>query len=106
MMVWLMPVGAVARPLIEKVPAMSVVAVMTVTAPLLPLIAHDFGCSVGAAGIVVSAFVVPDLAAARLAATQCGGGLNGAERQWVFQGWTVCDGHDPEGNVVQFRAAT
>ena len=52
------------------------------------------------------AFVVPDLAAARLAATQCGGGLNGAERQWVFQGWTVCDGHDPEGNVVQFRAAT
>ena len=36
-----------------------VVAVMTVTAPLLPLIAHDFGCSVGAAGIVVSAFVVP-----------------------------------------------
>jgi predicted MFS family arabinose efflux permease len=32
-----------------------VVAVMTVTGPLLPLIAHDFGTSVGAAGIVVSA---------------------------------------------------
>ena len=36
-----------------------VVAVMTVTGPLLPLIAHDFGTSVGAAGIVVSAFAVP-----------------------------------------------
>ena len=36
-----------------------VVAVMTVTGPLLPLIAHDFGTSIGAAGIVVSAFAVP-----------------------------------------------
>ncbi|CAN0463941.1 unnamed protein product, partial [Phaeothamnion confervicola] len=36
-----------------------VVAVMTVTGPLLPLIADDFGTSVGAAGIVVSAFAVP-----------------------------------------------
>lgn len=36
-----------------------VVAVMTVTAPLLPLIARDFAVSVGAAGVVVSAFAVP-----------------------------------------------
>lgn len=36
-----------------------VVAVMTVTAPLLPLVAHDFNCSVGAASIVVSAFAIP-----------------------------------------------
>jgi predicted MFS family arabinose efflux permease len=36
-----------------------VVSVMTVTGPLLPLIAEDFGTSVGAAGIVVSAFAVP-----------------------------------------------
>ena len=35
------------------------VAVMTVTAPLLPLIAHDFQRSVGAAGLVISAFAVP-----------------------------------------------
>lgn len=36
-----------------------VVAVMTVTGPLLPLIALDFNTSVGAAGIVVSAFAIP-----------------------------------------------
>ena len=36
-----------------------VVAVMTVIGPLLPLIAEDFGTSVGAAGVVVSAFAVP-----------------------------------------------
>ncbi len=36
-----------------------VVSVMTVTGPLLPLIAEDFGTSVGAAGIVVSAFAIP-----------------------------------------------
>lgn len=36
-----------------------VVAVMTVTGPLLPLIAEDFHTSVGAAGVVVSAFAVP-----------------------------------------------
>ena len=37
----------------------SVLAVMTVTGPLLPLIAEEFGRSVGAAGIVVTAFVLP-----------------------------------------------
>ena len=36
-----------------------VVAVMTVTGPLLPLIAEDFHTTVGAAGVVVSAFAVP-----------------------------------------------
>jgi predicted MFS family arabinose efflux permease len=36
-----------------------VVAVMTVTGPLLPMIAHDFSVLVGQAGIVVSAFAVP-----------------------------------------------
>jgi predicted MFS family arabinose efflux permease len=36
-----------------------VVAVMTVTGPLLPLIAEEFGTTVGDAGIIVSAFAVP-----------------------------------------------
>ena len=36
-----------------------VVAVMTVTGPMLPLIADDFGTSIGGAGIIVSAFAVP-----------------------------------------------
>jgi hypothetical protein len=26
-----------------------------------------------------------------------------AEREWIFDGVTVCDGLDPEGNVIQFR---
>jgi predicted enzyme related to lactoylglutathione lyase len=46
---------------------------------------------------------VPDLAAARMTAQALGGQLQPAEREWVFQGLRVCDGHDPEGNVVQFR---
>ncbi len=25
------------------------------------------------------------------------------EREWTFDGLTICDGHDPEGNVVQLR---
>ena len=36
-----------------------VVAVMTVTGPLLPLIADEFGESVGSAGIIVTAFAIP-----------------------------------------------
>ena len=51
-------------------------------------------------------FAVPSLAAARETAARLGGELNGPEREWAFQGTTVCDGHDPEGNVVQVRAST
>ena len=32
---------------------------MSVTGPLLPVIASEFGVSVGAAGIIVTAFAVP-----------------------------------------------
>jgi predicted enzyme related to lactoylglutathione lyase len=48
-------------------------------------------------------FFVPSIAAAREAAARLGGELNPPERQWTFQGATVCDGHDPEGNVFQLR---
>jgi predicted enzyme related to lactoylglutathione lyase len=48
-------------------------------------------------------FAVADLAAAREAAARLGGELNGPEREWKFQGRRVCDGHDPEGNVIQVR---
>jgi len=47
---------------------------------------------------------VPSLLAARENAELLGGQLNGPEREWEFQGYRVCDGHDPEGNVVQVRA--
>ena len=48
-------------------------------------------------------FVVPDLAVARERAVALGGELNPASREWEFQGYRVCDGVDPEGNVVQLR---
>lgn len=48
-------------------------------------------------------FFIADIAAARIAAAQLGGELNPPEREWTFQGHRVCDGHDPEGNVLQFR---
>jgi hypothetical protein len=29
--------------------------------------------------------------------------LNAAAKEWEFDGWRVCDGVDPEGNVIQVR---
>jgi len=51
-------------------------------------------------------FPVASLAAARSAAARLGGGLLGPEREWEFRGSFVCDGHDPEGNVIQVRAGS
>lgn len=49
-------------------------------------------------------FVVPDLAAVRAAALATGGWLKPPEQAWQIRGATVLDGHDPEGNVVQFKS--
>jgi predicted enzyme related to lactoylglutathione lyase len=49
------------------------------------------------------AFEIPSIAAARSTARLHGGELFPPEREWNFQGYRVCDGQDPEGNVVQFR---
>jgi predicted enzyme related to lactoylglutathione lyase len=49
------------------------------------------------------AFSIASLDAAREAAPRFGGELNPAEREWIYQQHRVCDAHDPEGNVVQFR---
>ena len=48
-------------------------------------------------------FLVPDLAAVRVAAERTGGSLKPAEQAWHFRGCTVLDGCDPEGNVLQFK---
>jgi predicted enzyme related to lactoylglutathione lyase len=48
-------------------------------------------------------FPVESIAAIRNLAAKLGGELNPPEREWRYQGQKVCDGHDPEGNVVQFR---
>lgn len=48
-------------------------------------------------------FPVESIARARAVAAAHGGELNPPEREWEFQGCRVCDGQDPEGNVVQLR---
>jgi predicted enzyme related to lactoylglutathione lyase len=50
-------------------------------------------------------FFVPSLAIAREQAVELGGALNPAEGEWEARGFRACDGHDPEGNVIQFREA-
>jgi len=47
-------------------------------------------------------FPVASLEATRALAASHGGELNAPEREWEFLGRRVCDGQDPEGNVVQF----
>jgi len=48
-------------------------------------------------------FVVASLDAVRVAALATGGFLKPIEAAWHFRGATVLDGHDPEGNVLQFK---
>jgi predicted enzyme related to lactoylglutathione lyase len=48
-------------------------------------------------------FFVPSISRLRGVAETQGGGMEPTEKEWSFNGVTVCDGVDPEGNVVQFR---
>jgi predicted enzyme related to lactoylglutathione lyase len=48
-------------------------------------------------------FHVESIDAIRRVIASLGGEINPPEREWNYQGRRVCDGHDPEGNVVQFR---
>ncbi|MEO8741793.1 MAG: VOC family protein [Lysobacteraceae bacterium] len=48
-------------------------------------------------------FFVENIAAVRAVAPGLGGEVNVVEREWKFRQHTVCDGHDPEGNVFQLR---
>ena len=50
-------------------------------------------------------FFVSSLAVARDQAIALGGALNPAEREWEARGFRACNGHDPEGNMIQFREA-
>ena len=49
-------------------------------------------------------FPVADIAAARVVAAEHGGVIDPPEREWLFRGERMCDGHDPEGNVIQVCA--
>ncbi len=48
-------------------------------------------------------FFVASIADARAKATVLGGELNPEKSEWEARGFRACDGHDPEGNVVQVR---
>lgn len=48
-------------------------------------------------------FQVPSLDLARARAAALGGALNPPEQVWSARGFRACDGHDPEGNVIQLR---
>ena len=48
-------------------------------------------------------FFVPSISRLRGVAETHGGILEPADQEWSFNGVTVCDGLDPEGNVIQFR---
>ncbi len=49
------------------------------------------------------AFEVDSIASARAMAPEYGGEFLPPEREWDFRGYRVCDGQDPEGNVIQLR---
>jgi len=48
-------------------------------------------------------FAVDSLARVREQAAELGGGMNDTSTEFVARGFRACDGHDPEGNIVQFR---
>src|SRR5262245_44834855 len=48
-------------------------------------------------------FFVPSIARVRAVAETHGGRMEPADQEWSFDGVKVCDGLDPEGNVIQFR---
>jgi predicted enzyme related to lactoylglutathione lyase len=48
-------------------------------------------------------FSVPSIAEARAKAPALGGKVGPKANEWEARGFRACDGHDPEGNVLQFR---
>lgn len=46
---------------------------------------------------------VESIATARTTAARLGGTIRPAGSEWEARGFRACDGHDPEGNVLQVR---
>jgi predicted enzyme related to lactoylglutathione lyase len=46
---------------------------------------------------------VGSIAAARALAAAHGGAIKSPQHEWEARGFRACDGHDPEGNVIQVR---
>jgi catechol 2,3-dioxygenase-like lactoylglutathione lyase family enzyme len=57
------------------------------------------------AAAIKPVFLVPSIAAARAAAPDVGGRLNAPRHEWRFEAHQVCDGVDPDGNIIQLREA-
>jgi predicted enzyme related to lactoylglutathione lyase len=83
--------------------------------PALQLVLHSIPAAI-AAQITISTppirregtavklvFPVSSIHSARSLALALGGALHSQEREWQFQDCIVCDGCDPEGNVIQLR---
>ena len=51
-------------------------------------------------------FFVASIAEARVKALALGGELNPPAREWEAPRFRACDGHEPEGNVLQLREYT
>jgi catechol 2,3-dioxygenase-like lactoylglutathione lyase family enzyme len=56
-----------------------------------------------AMGAVKLVFFISSMAGVRASVEAFGGVMNSSGEEWSFQGFRVCDGLDPEGNVIQFR---
>ena len=50
-------------------------------------------------------FAVASIDEARRKAAPLGGVVDPPKKAWEARGFRACDGHDPEGNVIQFREA-
>ncbi|MBI1325691.1 hypothetical protein GC170_21205 [bacterium] len=48
---------------------------------------------------------VSDLEEARTTAARLGGSIKPQSFEWSARGFRACDGHDPEGNIIQVRQA-
>ncbi len=46
---------------------------------------------------------VQSLTESRALAQALGGRVASPDREWEARGFRACDGHDPEGNIVQLR---
>lgn len=46
---------------------------------------------------------VASIDAARVTAAAKGGAIKSRDHEWTARGFRACDGHDPEGNIIQVR---
>ena len=60
-------------------------------------------CAVKRRAAFKPVFFVYSLGSVRATVDAHGGTMEPQDKEWSFNGASVCDGADPEGNVIQFR---